>query len=457
MLIKKMWGNSTFDRHVFAVLASIEILMSFTSLGYIHIPPISITTVYLPILVAGCLLGPTQAVALGFIFGLTSMYKASASYVMPADAVFSPFTSGAPVNSLLLSIGTRLLFGLIIGIVFHLAKKQKHCCLWFGLISAAAPKTHSLIVYTALGALFPELGYRYSSAFQLDLDDMIFSIACVVVVELCWSAYHGDFLQDVKFSVDQSIHYTYAPERLKLYFTLFEIFILFTAVFVMNYFSQRESFILKQYGVVAPHAVLKDMQNLQLQFLIALLALNTISIILLVTMYKYMAYKKYRGEIDELTGIMGRRMFLFHCEKAQKAADPGQEQLGWFLFVDADYFKEINDTFGHAVGDQVLRSIASNLQAVFGDSGAVGRIGGDEFAAIVEAPMPRQELEQRLDRFLAAVAETLPNKRVSCSIGAYQFAFPQDVTHLLEETDRVLYQAKENGRACYVVSVCAVK
>ncbi len=44
----------------------------------------------------------------------------------------------------------------------------------------------------------------------------------------------------------------------------------------------------------------------------------------------------------------------------------------------------------------------------------------------------------------------LPNKKISCSIGAYQFVFPQDVKHLLSETDEVLYKAKENGRACYV-------
>ena len=62
-------------------------------------------------------------------------------------------------------------------------------------------------------------------------------------------------------------------------------------------------------------------------------------------MYKYMSYREYKGEIDELTGAMGRRMFLYHCEKVQKGNRQGQKPLGWFLFVDVDYFKEINDTF----------------------------------------------------------------------------------------------------------------
>ena len=98
--------KSCFDRYFFGILIAVELLMSFTFLGYIHLPPISVTIAYLPILVAGCLFHPAQSAWIGLIFGITSMYKASASYVLPADAVFSPFFSGFPIGSLLLSIGT---------------------------------------------------------------------------------------------------------------------------------------------------------------------------------------------------------------------------------------------------------------------------------------------------------------------------------------------------------------
>ena len=125
--------------------------------------------------------------------------------------------------------------------------------------------------------------------------------------------------------------------------------------------------------------------------------------------------------------------------------------MGWFLFVDVDYFKAINDTFGHSVGDKVLREIAMNLQSILGNNGKVGRIGGDEFAVIIEKPMAQQELKQQLEQFQQSISGILDDKKVSCSIGAYQFAFPQNVRDLLEETDKVLYKAKENGRACYVV------
>ncbi len=97
--IKKSWSISYFDRYFFYFLIAMELLMSFTFLGYIHIAPISITIAYLPILITGCLLGTTQSIIMGFLFGLSSMYKASASYVMPSDAIFSPFLSNSPISS----------------------------------------------------------------------------------------------------------------------------------------------------------------------------------------------------------------------------------------------------------------------------------------------------------------------------------------------------------------------
>ena len=124
-IIRKLRNSSCFDRYAFEILLAIEILMSFTFLGYIHISPISITIAYMPILIAGSLFGPIQSTIAGFVFGAASLYKASASYVLPADMIFSPFLSGSPLNSLILSIGTRTLFGLVIGLAFAWVKKRK--------------------------------------------------------------------------------------------------------------------------------------------------------------------------------------------------------------------------------------------------------------------------------------------------------------------------------------------
>lgn len=451
---KKLWDDCCFNRYFLGILIAIELLVSFTFLGYIHIPPISVTIAYIPILIAGCLQGPVYSAIVGVVFGAASMYKASASYVMPADAVFSPFLSEAPISSLILSVGTRALFGFFIGMLFSFGKRRKYRRLWNGAVAAIAPKIHSLLVYSAMGILFPELGYHYSSALHWDFGDGVFAFICVLIVTLSWEIYHRDKIQNIKLYVDQSNHSPYTSKEMKLFFVTFEIFMLCMAICAAVYFSQRESYMLEQHGVMVSDVISVDLLYLQIQFLIALLSLNIISVILLIAIYKYMAYKEYIGEMDELTSIMGRRMFFYHCEKVQKRKRKDPERFGWFLFVDVDYFKAINDTFGHAVGDKVLREIAANLQKAVGDDGRVGRIGGDEFAVMIDQPMSQLEMGKRLEQFLQNISSILPEKKTSCSIGAYQFLFPQNVNHLLKETDHVLYKAKENGRACYVMKAC---
>ncbi len=453
---KKLWDDCCFDRYVLCVLIAAELLMSFTFLGYIHLPPISVTIAYIPILVAGSLFSPLQSAAVGAVFGIASMYKASASYVFPADAVFSPFLSEAPLNSILLSIGTRALFGFLIGAAYLSVRQAKYHRLWRGVISMIAPKIHSLIVYSAMGILFPRLGYHYSSALQWDWGDAVFAAICVMAVELLWILYQSNVMQNIKMCIDQSVHSPYTSEKMNLFFAAFELFMLCMAVCAAVYFSERASFMLERHGIAVTNNIASDLLFLQIQFLIALFSLNIISVILLVSIYKYMAYKEYRGELDELTGIMGRRMFFYHCDKIQKANTADLKKRGWFLFVDADYFKEINDTFGHSVGDKVLREIAVNLQKTFGEDGKVGRIGGDEFAVMIENPLPRQDLERRLDQFLQCISGTLPDKKISCSIGAYEFVFPQNMNHILTETDHMLYKAKGNGRACFAVKSCTL-
>ncbi|MEY8391043.1 diguanylate cyclase [Lachnospiraceae bacterium 45-W7] len=455
--LKEMWNNSCFERYCFGILIAIELLMSFTFLGYIHIPPISITIAYLPIVVAGCLLGPAQSAAAGFVFGIASMYKASSSYVMPADRVFSPFLSEFPLGSLWLSVGTRTLFGLLIGLAFAVVKKRKHNRLWRIAVCAIAPKLHTMLVYVSMGILFPDLGYGYRTALHLKWRDVVFSVICILAVQLLWSVYHSDTVQNVRLCINQRIHNPFTSEKMNLFFRVFEFFMVCTAIIAAVYFSQRETYMLQQHGVTVTPMISADLLRLQIQFLIAFLSLNFISIFLLICIYKYMSYREYRGEMDDLTNVMGRRMFIQYCNKAQKDVRADTAQSGWFLFVDVDYFKEINDTFGHTVGDQVLREIAVNLQNIFADAGRVGRVGGDEFAAILDRPISQQVMKQKLDHFLECISGILADRKVSCSIGAYQFVFPQSVKHLLSETDYILYEAKEKGRACYVIKSCVAE
>ena len=103
-------GETMNNKYVFWALIAIELFMSFSFLGYIHIEPISLTFVYIPVSMAGCMLGPKEAAAVGAVFGFASMWKASAFYVGAGEAVFSPTMSKSPLESIFLSVGTRTLF-----------------------------------------------------------------------------------------------------------------------------------------------------------------------------------------------------------------------------------------------------------------------------------------------------------------------------------------------------------
>ncbi len=184
-----------------------------------------------------------------------------------------------------------------------------------------------------------------------------------------------------------------------------------------------------------------------------MLALNFILLILILMVYRYMKFREYTGELDFLTGIMGRRLFLHTCLRSQKSH---AGSAGWFLVCDLDYFKHINDKYGHSVGDEVLKQFAEHLQNTFRFCGFVGRIGGDEFTVMLDINLSSDQLEHLLTQFLRDISGILEQVTVSCSIGAYRFVFPQEIKHLLTETDRVLYQAKENGRACLFDVICRI-
>ncbi len=443
---------SSFDVYVFVVLAAAELLMSFTFLGYIHVPPVSVTFAYVPILIAACLLGTVQSAVLGLVFGLASMYKATAFYVMPADMIFSPFLSGQPISSFFLAVGTRTLFGVLAGLLFFAAKKQKHARLWIGVATAVSLEIYSLLVYGAMGALFPGVGGGLSKLFPPDGRHILQVVVCICIVEGLWALHNSRFVKEFKAGIDNSDSVPYANKKKKnIYLLLFTVFIFGMTVMAAIYFSQRASYMLRRHGIAVSDAVSTDLIHLQIQFMLAVLSLNIISIIVLLSGYKYITYQKFLGELDVITGVMGRRIFLQCCEKAHRDRREGPPRKGWFLFLDVDNFKTINDTMGHATGDNVLKEVAAALKRVFGGCGIVGRMGGDEFAAMIDdVSVEESDMRTGLDLFLAQIGEILPHSVVSSSIGVCRFEYPADIQRLMHETDKLLYEAKHRGRACYV-------
>lgn len=142
---------------------------------------------------------------------------------------------------------------------------------------------------------------------------------------------------------------------------------------------------------------------------------------------------------DTLTGVANRLLFF---ERLAQARPP----IG-LCYLDLDGFKEINDEYGHTVGDRVLRVVADRLQAAVGPGGLAARIGGDEFILLIDPCTDEQQLAQLADRLPAALAEPVPVAGRSISVGAsvgtaLVTRHPEAVDDLMHAVDTAMYRNK---------------
>ncbi len=164
---------------------------------------------------------------------------------------------------------------------------------------------------------------------------------------------------------------------------------------------------------------------------------------------------RHRAEHDPLTGLANRAAFLARLERAHAHA---AAQGGAFavVLVDLDRFKQVNDGFGHQVGDDLLVEVARRLEAVCRSSDLVSRLGGDEFAIVCEGASPDAGTGRLVPGILEALTKPFDVGGVTlmpgCSIGYTVFPEdPGDPGTLVAHADRALYAAKASGRRRWVV------
>ncbi|MBL1078576.1 GGDEF domain-containing protein [Nocardia sp. 2] len=161
---------------------------------------------------------------------------------------------------------------------------------------------------------------------------------------------------------------------------------------------------------------------------------------------------RHEATHDALTDLANRS--LLQERVRVMAADPARG-VGLML-IDLDDFKQINDTYGHSVGDEVLVTIAQRLRAVCPAETVIGRYGGDEF--VLALPTRRNSLSELAMRVLAALCEPVPSAAgavpASASVGT-AFCPPGrdcDFSDLLRSADRAMYSAKTAGKRQFAVS-----
>jgi len=154
--------------------------------------------------------------------------------------------------------------------------------------------------------------------------------------------------------------------------------------------------------------------------------------------------------VDPLTGVANRRSFL------QDAALIAKRHIGnprptAVLLIDLDHFKSINDRFGHAIGDSVLAIFAEAARKSMRGSDLIGRMGGEEFAAIlVDISRDKaSEIAERIRASFARMAQEVDGHSVDATVSiglVHCLERTLDIAELLTQADHALYYAKERGR-----------
>jgi diguanylate cyclase (GGDEF)-like protein len=159
---------------------------------------------------------------------------------------------------------------------------------------------------------------------------------------------------------------------------------------------------------------------------------------------------------DGLTGLPNRVLVYDRAEQLLARARR-QQASGAVLYVDIDGFKRVNDTLGHAAGDDLLKVVSARLAASIREGDTVGRLGGDEFAVLVEHPVAEASPELVAERLLEVVRQpidlNIENGRtilITASIGI-AYGRQASAEEMLSDADLALYEAKAAGKDCFRV------
>jgi len=164
---------------------------------------------------------------------------------------------------------------------------------------------------------------------------------------------------------------------------------------------------------------------------------------------------KYRrlATFDPLTELPNRTLFFDRLDQVIRTASRN-EGAASLLFIDLDSFKQVNDTMGHRLGDNLLRQVGARLHGCVRDCDTIARIGGDEFAIVLDDDLDGKAAVRVAENAIEALTGAFDldgtKATIGCSVGIAMF--PQDGdtgNDLLAKADEAMYQAKSKGKGCY--------
>ena len=159
---------------------------------------------------------------------------------------------------------------------------------------------------------------------------------------------------------------------------------------------------------------------------------------------------KKQAQRDPLCGLYNRRFFE---RRVRKCLETCEDERPVLLIVDVDDFKQINDTWGHVFGDQVIMSIADAMRENFRQSDFLARVGGDEYMIFLRTSMPMEVLKQRVEGLQNRLKNVLTPrgeyKDISLSVGSAVYHPGDSFEQMYQNADIALYKAKTEGKNQY--------
>jgi PAS domain S-box/diguanylate cyclase (GGDEF) domain len=165
---------------------------------------------------------------------------------------------------------------------------------------------------------------------------------------------------------------------------------------------------------------------------------------------------------DRLTGLPNRALFMDRLGQALKRANRRRDYLFALLYLDLDHFKEVNDTMGHLLGDQLLMAVARKLEECLRPQDTVARLGGDEFTILLDDIKDLADATNIADRIWKEMSGAFylsgHDVSISASIGiALSSKGYLQPDELLQDADTAMYRAKELGRARHEVFTASLQ
>jgi len=161
----------------------------------------------------------------------------------------------------------------------------------------------------------------------------------------------------------------------------------------------------------------------------------------------------YLAQYDHLTGLVNRTLFRDRLVQAMARCKRMQQPIGLML-LDLDRFKAVNDTFGHDMGDELLKAVSERLKTCVREVDTVARMGGDEFTIILEGVSSEKNIlvvARRITESIATVFE-LKGRHISVGVSIGITIYPHDdhpVDELLKHADTAMYRAKQQGGSAF--------